>query len=393
MITSIIGGNSILGMVIGFVVTLVPLIILHEIGHMLVAKYFGVWAREFGLGYPPRITKLFQWQETVFTLNWLPLGGFVRLEGEAMFEEEKEEKEEEDDETSEPVVAAADASEAAVEAQKHSLYAKPPWQQILIYLSGPVMNILTAWLVAVSLFLIGIPTARVIVQEVATGSPAARAGMQAEDIIVAINGREVEDAVDVQAYTRENLGQAMDVTLEREGEKVTVTVTPRENPPEGEGAMGIIIGALENPNEMQSYSLGEAIQYGTSYIARVASLSISLPAQLLSGNITAEEARPVGIVGISRIAGASMETSIERGALYPLLNLIAVVSASLGLFNLLPIPALDGGRILFSLIEMIRNEPVTPAIQEKIHLITMMLLVILFIVVTIFDIIAPIPGT
>jgi regulator of sigma E protease len=86
-----------------------------------------------------------------------------------------------------------------------------------------------------------------------------------------------------------------------------------------------------------------------------------------------------------------METSIERGVLYPILTLIALISASLGIFNLLPIPALDGGRILFSLIEMIRQEPLTPALQEKIHMITMMLLVLLFIVITAMDIIAPVP--
>lgn len=382
-----------MGMVIGFVVTLVPLIILHEIGHMMVAKYFGVWAKEFGIGYPPRITKLFQWQETIFTLNWLPLGGFVRLEGEAMFDE-KEEKED-DDEASNPVVKAANEREAAVEAQKHSLYAQPPWQQIMIYLSGPVMNILTAWLVAVLLFMVGIPSISVVIQEIAPGSPAAQAGMQAEDVIVAIEGHEIEDMIDVTKYTQENIGTPTDVTLERGDERVTVTLTPRENPPEGEGSMGVLIGAVENPNRLQTYSLGEAIQQGANYVVRIATLTFSLPVQVLRGAVSMEEARPVGIVGISRIAGASMETSIERGALYPILTLISLVSASLGIFNLLPIPALDGGRILFSLIEIIRQEPLTPALQEKIHMITMMLLVLLFVVITAMDIIAPIavPGT
>lgn len=388
MISSIFAGNSILGMVIGFVVTLVPLIILHEIGHMLVAKYFGVWAKEFGIGYPPRITKLFQWQETVFTLNWLPLGGFVRLEGEAMFEEEDADG----DETSEPVVEAPNAREAAVEAQKHSLYAKPPWQQILIYLSGPMMNILTAWLVAVLIFTIGIPSVRVKIEEVAPNSPAAQAGMQAGDIIAAINGHEVEDMIAVTDYTQRNLGQSMDVTLERGNERLTVSLTPRENPPEGEGSMGILIGGIERPDQLRTYPPGEALQLGTGYVVRIAAMSFSVPVQVLRGTIAAEDARPVGIVGISRIAGDSMETSIEKGALYPILNLIALVSASLGLFNLLPIPALDGGRILFSLIEMIRHKPLTPQLQEKIHLVTMMLLMVLFIVITIFDIIAPIPG-
>lgn len=377
-------------MVIGFVVTLVPLIILHEIGHMLMAKYLGVWAREFGIGFPPRITKLFQWQETVFTLNWLPLGGFVRLEGEETFNEDINEDTDEGTWTSEPIVEAPNAREADVEAQKHSLYAKPPWQQILIYLSGPVMNILTAWLVAVLIFIVGIPSVRVRIEEVVPNSPAAQAGMQSGDIIAAINDHEIEDMMDVTEYTRENVGQSTDVTLERGDEELTVSLTPRENPPEGEGSMGILIGGIENPNQLQTYPLGEALQLGTNYVARVASMSISMPVQVLRGTIEAKDARPVGIVGISRIAGASMGTSIETGALYPLLNLIALVSVSLGIFNLLPIPALDGGRILFSLIEMIRHEPLTPELQEKIHMVALMVLMLLFIVITAMDIIEPI---
>ena len=154
MITSLIGGNSVLGMVIGFVVTLVPLIILHEIGHMLMAKYLGVWAREFGIGFPPRITKLFQWQETVFTLNWLPLGGFVRLEGEATFDETRGKRGRPGHRTHRRGSQCPRGSGRSAEAQP---LRQPPWQQIMIYLSGPVMNILTAWLVAVLLFMVGIP--------------------------------------------------------------------------------------------------------------------------------------------------------------------------------------------------------------------------------------------
>ena len=154
--------------------------------------------------------------------------------------------------------------------------------------------------------------------------------MQAGDIIVAIDDHEIEDMIDVTKYTQENIGTPTDVTLERGDERVTVTLTPRENPPEGEGSMGVLIGAVENPNRLQTYSLGEAIQQGTNYVVRIATLTFSLPVQVLRGAVSMEEARPVGIVGISRIAGASMETSIERGALYPILTLIALSQRQLG---------------------------------------------------------------
>ena len=137
--------------VIGFVIALVPLIALHEMGHMFTAKALGVWVREFGIGLPPRIGKLFQWQETVFTLNWLPLGGFARMEGEEDMLSEVEPIE------IEPAPPTPAELQAQREAREHSLYAKSPFKRILIYLGGPMTNLLTAWVLAILLFLTGTP--------------------------------------------------------------------------------------------------------------------------------------------------------------------------------------------------------------------------------------------
>lgn len=371
--------NNGLGMVVGFLVCLIPLIIVHEIGHFVMARWIGVWAREFGIGYPPRIIKLFRWRETDFTLNWLPLGGFTRLEGEQTFAEGQDEAEE---------LSPAALAEKK-EAYRHSLYAQPPGKRILLYLGGPLMNILTAWVLATLLFVTGIPSARVIIDEVLPGSPAAEANMQVDDIIVAVNGETVEATNDVSTYIQKSLDKPTEILLERDGQPLTISLIPRANPPEGQGAMGVIIGGIDS-GELKHYPVGEAFVYGTRYLSNIVGMTVLLPVYVIRGLIPIEQARPVGIIGISQIAQHSVEASIATRAAYPILNILILVSISLGIFNLLPIPALDGGRILFAIVEKMRRKPLTPALEERIHMITLMMLAVVFIFVTILDIVAPI---
>ncbi len=368
-----------LGMIVGFLVCLIPLIIVHEIGHFFMARWIGVWAREFGVGYPPRIIKLFTWRETDFTLNWLPLGGFTRLEGEQTFAEGQDEAEE---------LSPVELAEKE-EAYRHSLYAQPPGKRILLYLGGPLMNILTAWVLATLLFTTGIPAARVVIDEILAGSPAAEANLQVGDIIVAINGETVESTGDVSLYVRESLDKPTEILLEREGQSLTVSLIPRANPPAGEGAMGVVIGGIDS-GKLRRYPLGEAFVNGSRYLGSIVGTTLFFPVYVIRGLIPIEQARPVGIIGISQIAQRSVEDSISTGAAYPILNILILVSVSLGIFNLLPIPALDGGRILFAIVEKIRRKPLTPALEERIHMITLMVLGVIFIFVTILDIVAPI---
>lgn len=367
--------SSWLGPIFGFVVGLIPLILVHEFGHFLMAKIMGVWAREFGIGYPPRITKLFKLGETVFTLNWIPFGGFVRLEGES-----PEARKEDEEETSK-----------SPEAEEHSLYNKPPWKRILIFLGGPVSNVLTAWLIAILIFTSGIPKVQVIIEEVAANSPAADANVQAGDVILSVNNREVETLDDVSEETSESLGESTTLTLRRDGEEVQVKLVPRANPPEGQGAMGVLIAGEEIPGTLEHYTLGESLVYGTRYFGNIVGMTVMLPITIFQRDIPLEQARPVGVVGISRIAEYSVNQSIERSALYPFLNMVVLLSVSLGIFNLLPIPALDGGRILFSLIEALRGKALTPELEERIHTVTFLLLIALFIVITAMDILNPVP--
>ncbi len=372
--------NGILGPILGFLLGLIPLILIHEFGHFMVARLIGVWAREFGLGYPPRVVKLFKWKETDFTLNWLPLGGFVRLEGEETFKEQ----------TDEPEEKSAEQLAQEAEARKHSLYSKSAWQRILLYLGGPAMNLIMAWVLAVALFLTGLPAMRVIVEQINPGSPAEQAAVQVGDVIVALNGNAIEATSDVQLYTPKTAGVPVEITLERDGTPMTVSLTPRSDPPEGEGPMGIIIAGAEKPGSLKYYSLGEAIANGTRYVAYMGEMMIALPLMTLRGQIPLEQARPVGVVGISQIAQKSVLDSITAGAPYPFVNILILLSVSLGIFNLLPIPALDGGRILFALVEKIRRKRLTPEIEERIHMVAFMLLLAVFLVVTALDIFVPV---
>jgi len=374
------GINNGLGMILGFVVGLIPLILVHEFGHFLMAKLTGVWAREFGIGYPPRIVKLFRWRETDFTLNWLPLGGFVRLEGEQTFAEEGKDTEE----------ASPEELAEKAEAYKHSLYAKSPGKRILLYLGGPLMNMIAALVLATLVFTTGIPTARVVIDEVLPSSPAAEANLQVNDIIVAINGDKVEGTGDVSLFAQKSLGEPTELTMERDGQTFTVSLVPRVNPPEGQGAMGIVISGLENQEDLKRYPLGQAFVYGTRYVGKIVGVSVMLPVYIVRGLIPIEQARPVGIIGISQITQRSMEDSIASRAVYPFLNIVILISVSLGIFNLLPIPALDGGRILFAIVEKIRRKPLTPALEERIHMITFLILIAVFVLITILDIVAPV---
>ena len=371
-----------MGSVLGFIVALVPLIALHEMGHMFVAKWVGVWVREFGIGMPPRIVKLFKWQETEFTLNWLPLGGFARMEGEDILETPQA-----------PTEETADMSEGEREAQKHSLYAQPPGKRILIYAGGPMMNFITGWVLAIMLFLTGVPVIDAMdvrITQVVPNSPAEAAGLQVEDTIVALNEQPIDDIEQVTELTQENLGEEITLTVTRDGEERTISLTPRIDPPQNEGAMGVLLTGEPTEYHVEATPLPRALLNGTLSFLNIILQTLWAPIRILQGMIPLEAARPVGIVNISRIAYDSIQQSFTTGTLIPILNLLILVNVSLGVFNLLPIPALDGGRILLTAIEKIRNKPLSPRIQERVHQVALIIFMLLFVVITVLDLLYPV---
>ncbi len=339
------------------------LIFFHELGHFLAARSVGVPIEEFGFGYPPRLVKLGEWQGTVISLNWIPFGGFVRPKGEA-------------DETIEGGMAAA-----------------PAWKRLVIALSGPVMNFLIGILILVLIYnSIGSPASdQAMVTQVAPGSPAMDVGLQSGDIILAVDNQEIEDINHLIEMVNDNTGKEISLIVEREGAVSTVTIVPRENPPEGQGAMGVGLSNPLKPTPIHK-SIGYAFE-ATGFIIRE---TVLLPARLISGSIDPALARPVGYKGIYDIysQAVEMDQEMDLPTAEPIpvftLSIIANISLALGITNLLPIPALDGGRILFTLPELIFGKRIPQEWENAVNTVSFLLLIVLMVVITVLDFTSPI---
>jgi regulator of sigma E protease len=228
-----------------------------------------------------------------------------------------------------------------------------------------------------------------MVDGVAAGSPAEVAGLQSGDVFLQINDQMIMNTTTLVSTIHDRAGTALDLVVLRDGERLELQATPRqvgEYDAEKEGPLGIGLAEgpviRRNPFEAASGSL----QFMWEYI----SLYGRLPSMLINGEITAQEARPVSIVGISQIAGEAAESSASGRTLYPLLIMASFISIALGLTNLLPIPALDGGRILFVLIEAVRGRRIEPEREGMVHVIGMIVLLALMAVLIVQDIINPI---
>jgi regulator of sigma E protease len=244
---------------------------------------------------------------------------------------------------------------------------------------------------------------------VAKESPGDMAGLLPGDLIVGFNGESITGAqdpvADLQHLTAAHAGEKVTVSLLRKDQKLDLSLVPRANPPEGEGRMGIMIGVeyknvatglmyAEGPQQQMliPQPLGASLQYGVERSLSVFSTLAEIPSRILSRNITPEEARPVSIVGISQWGGQVLQESIQDNTPITILNYIAMINILLGITNLLPIPALDGGRIVFVLVEMVRGRPVTPEREGLVHLIGLAFLLALGMIVILNDIINPVPS-
>src|SRR5438270_2947500 len=213
---------------------LLLLVFVHELGHFVTAKLAGITVREFGFGYPPRLFG-FTYKGTIYSVNALPLGGFTRLEGE-------------------------DGSEAAA-MQPGSFASKPKRTRTLVLAAGSVMNVALAPLLLMAVFMIGAPTptGRVQVTQVLADSPAFAAGIQVGDVVTDIQGRPVRRLREFRDQVQFRLGQPTNFTVLRNGQSLTLTLTPRENPPEGQGALGI---AIRDEIVNKQYPAWTAFAYG-----------------------------------------------------------------------------------------------------------------------------------
>lgn len=315
---------------------------------------------------------------TAYTLNALPFGGFVRPRGE-----------------NDPNVTGG-------------LAAASPWTRLGVLLAGPGMNILLAALILSGIIMsAGVPlTYSVTFGQVLAGSPAALAGFKVGDVIKSINGEQMKSAEEVHNAIYSNLDQPITVVFERGGKEMTLTVTPSSQRNEQEGAIGVQLA--EQVNQVRKVTLLTALQLGFTQTGQFMRAFVTLPARIIQNQVEPGAARFIGLKGMydfmnetvradtqSRTPPASTPPGTGTPAqplqpTYYTWNLIAVISLSLGVFNLLPIPALDGGRILFLLPELIFRRRVPPEVENRVHAAGMVVLLLLMVVINAMDFINPV---
>ncbi len=338
--------------IIAVIIFLSILILVHELGHFLTAKKFGLLVEEFGLGLPPRI-----WGkkigETVYSINALPFGGFVKIYGEDGIN--------------------ADSRGLNADLRGRCFLFKPVWQRAVIIAAGVVMNFLLGWLVISLVFSIGIPQA-VMITDVRPDSPALAAGLAPNDKIIGF--QKVDELV---KYIDQNRGKEITLEIERLDKTLDIKTTPRVNPPAGEGALGIglVEAGLAKQGIVKSFI--EGFKTSVGIIQAIFLALFNLISKVFVGEAGLEQVTgPVGIVKITAQAGS-------MGFIY-LLQLLALISLNLAVINIFPFPALDGGRLLFLLIEKIKGSPLPVKFERYANTAGMALLLLLMAAITIKDI-------
>lgn len=321
------------------------LIFFHELGHFLVAKRVGIGVMEFAIGFGPRIAG-FQSGETAYSLRAFPLGGFVRLVGE-----DPDEVQESD-----------------------SFQKQAVWKRFSVIAAGPVMNFILAILLFSLIYFafLGVPVYdSSAIGVVEPGGRAAQAGLLPGDRIVSIQGETVRNWNEVVDLIHVHPEQEIVIDFERENERRSVTVKPARDPQSGVGLIGI-------RSETRLYAPVPALRLGlthTFWFIRYIGVSIG---QMLTGRVAPDVVGPVGII---QLVGEVARTGVVN-----LLSLAAIISLNLGFLNLLPIPALDGSRLMFLLVEGVRGRPVDPQKESFVHFVGFTVLILLMILIAYRDI-------
>ena len=348
-----------------FIIILGLLVFVHELGHFIMAKRAGMRVDEFGFGFPPRLFGIRR-GETIYSINLIPLGGFVKIAGE-------------------------DGSDVS---DPKSFANKSGWRRFGVLVAGVSMNVILAWLLISIGMMIGLPTlidegtqlpksalvrqVSVGVLEVAASSPAASGGFKPGDTIFKIGEMPIGSIQQAIDLTKAHAGQPTVYEIHRGAEVLRPTITPRANPPTGQGPLGIALGSLARV----SYPWYESIYRGliTTFNLIWATLMgfAGLIGSLLHGkSVGADLAGPVGIAVLTK-------SYTELGFIY-LLQFTALLSVNLAIINAVPFPALDGGRVLFLIIEKIRGRKMPIRAEQLVNTIGFALLLLLMLFVTIHD--------
>ena len=327
------------------------IIIFHEMGHFTVAKACDVKVNEFQLGLGPRIFG-FEKGETTYSLHVLPFGGACVMEGE--------------DEASD---------------DSRAFNNKNIWQRIAIVFAGPFANFILAFIIAliiISNMGYDVP----IISGTMEGFPAEEAGLKADDEIIALNGHRIHFYREVRVYTFMHSDESVDVTYKRGNDTNTVTMTPKYDEESGRYLFG-----LEGSGKYVKGNVFTTLKYSLYEIKYQIYVTIESLKMLVGRKLSMNDMS--GPVGIVKTIGDTYENSKSDGMLYVVMNLLSLsmlLSANLGVMNLLPIPALDGGRLLFFLVELIRGKKLDDEIEGRIHLVGYALLMLLMVVILFNDV-------
>lgn len=348
-----------------FFIILSILVLIHELGHYMVARFVGVHVEEFGFGLPPMI-----WGKkigkTIYSINWLPIGGFVRLAGE---DEEDSQK-----------------SKVKSQNKKEYFWARSKKERTAILLAGVTMNFLLAWGITTYIFTQGIyqQSGKVHVEQVVAGGPAQEAGIRINDVVeqavdAAGDTRIIKTPTDLTSFTNAHRGTLVTLTVMRGTVTFPVNVTPRKQVPAGQGPMGIAISDLEQKN----YSLQEAPWAAfKETLSRARDMFVGI-GSLIWGLVHLQPvgADVAGPIGIAAVTGQAVKFGFKA-----VLEFMSILSLNLAVLNVLPIPALDGGRVLFVFLEKILGRRIKPAFERQTHQIGMIILLFLVLLISIHDI-------
>lgn len=351
-----------IGSILIFLLVLSVLILVHELGHFFAAKRAGIWVEEFGFGLPPRLIGK-KIGETIYSLNWLPFGGFNRLHGEM--------------------------SDEGVTDPKRSFLGKSKKARTFVIIAGVIMNFILAIVCfAIVYSSTGIPrdTKKLSVIDVTAGSPAQTAGIIVGDVITKVNNNSISSSDDFIAKTSALKGKKTTFEINRtvngKVSDVKVSLTPRLNPPAGEGPLGITITTMEiyyppvwqRPFYGIYYGGRDAIFWGESILTGL----WGIIAGAIHGQAPQGVSGPIGIYAVT--------TEAAKGGILTLINFVGILSLNLGILNILPFPALDGGRLLFIGIEAITKKKVPQKVEGTINEIGMIILLTLLLIITIGDV-------
>ena len=339
-----------------FILILSVIIAFHEFGHFLFAKICGVYVYEYAIGMGPKIISK-QIGETVYSLRAIPIGGFCQLAGEDLDEDDKKKIK-----------------------KDRRLQNKTPFQRFLIMFFGPMNNFILAVVVLFFLALIwGGSTMKPVITEVEKNSAAAVAGIKAKDEVIEINNHKISTSDDISLYLAvadPKEGSSFKVEHDN-GTYDTIKVKPKKVKVDGKDTYRYGIGMQQE----ETKGFGNAIVYTFKKTCSIFKQMYVTLAYLFTGHIKLNQLS--GPVGIYSVVGKSR----EAGGVANLLYLMAFLSINVGVINLLPIPAFDGGHILFIIIELIKGSPVKPELENKIHFIFLILLLLFMLVITFNDIV------